>query len=146
MRTHYGPLSFEVPAGFADQSTISLIKGIEFKEGKAVDAEGFPLSITVARDEVGNAPRPELYLQHKITQLRTRLAQFELSFLEEGEVGDHPAARAQFSFVAQFKLLQLVLVWFVGEELIAVTLTTTEPGIDVGWQTLEQFSATVELA
>lgn len=142
MRIRYGTLSLEAPEGFRDQSTIQLLRDVRIVDGKP-DPEDFPVSFTLNRDKVGKAPEPLLYLKSKLAQLKPRLAQYREDFSEKTEVEGHAAAKAQFTFVAEFELVQLVLVWFAGDDLFTGTVTTTKPGVREAWRILESIVRTV---
>lgn len=144
-RATYGPLSFEMPEGFVDDTTVAIAKPLRMVDGKPTDPDGYPLNLTITRDKVGSAPDPLRYLQVKLGQLRPALQQYKQGLVEATTVNEHPAARAQFSFVAHFALEQLVLVWFAHDDLVTATLTTTELGVEQGWQVISQVAASVEL-
>ncbi len=147
MRITHGDVSFELPEGFRDESTIVISRPVSLNaKGVQLDENAYPLSLSLVHDEVARAPGPLAYLQLKLNQLRQSLGQFEVASCEAAEVGGHAAARAQFSFVAQFELHQLVLVWFVAERSYTVTLTTTRRGIEEGWQQLDAFVASLRIA
>ena len=141
----YGPLTFMMPDGFQDDSTIAISRPLELKGSKPADPDGYPINLTINRDKVGQAPNPLRYLEVKLQQLRSALQQFELDFVETTTISEHEAARARFDFVAHFALTQLVYVWFAGEDLLTTTLTTTAAGVEEGWRVLRQVSESITL-
>jgi len=144
MRARHGGLSLEVPVGFRDQSTIQLMRDARTVGGKP-DPRDFPISYTLTRDRVGKAPDPLLYLKSKLVQLKPRLSRYHEELCEKTELAGHPAARARFTFVAEYELVQLVLVWFAGDDLLTATVTTTRAGVDEAWKALEEISRTVRV-
>ena len=143
MRATYGDVSFECPAGFANQTMISLMRE---SAGQGGD-EDYPISITVQHGKVGDEQgSPLAYLEDKLGQLSKQLNQYELALSEETTVGDHPAAKAHFSFVNQFKLEQLLLIWFQGDHLFAATVSTLPAGVDESWDVLGTLAASFQAA
>jgi len=141
MRATYGSVSFESPEGFANQTMISLMR----ESAGNGEADDYPISITVQHGKVGDEQgSPLAYLEDKLGQLSKQLNQYELSLSEETKVGDHSAARAHFSFVNQFKLEQLLLIWFQGEHLFAATVSTLPAGVEESWEVLTKLAASFE--
>lgn len=146
MTTH-ATISFDMPEGFKDSTTVSIERPIPVDQnGKAIPgAKAYPLSMTISRDVVGKAPGPVPYLQNKINQIRGQLQDFKLEYCKEETVGSYKCAKAQFSFVSYFQLQQLVYVFFIDDALMSATLTTTEPGIEEGWEVLTKLVSTIKL-
>ena len=143
MRAAYGDVSFECPAGFANQTMISLMRE---SAGKAED-EDYPISITVQHGKVGeDQSSPLAYLEDKLEQLSKQLNQYELHSSEDTTVNEHPAAKAHFSFFNQFKLEQLLLIWFQGEHIFAATVSTLPAGVDESWAILGTLAASFQAA
>lgn len=147
MRITHATIDLEMPEGFTDSTTVSLERPIPLdKNGKALPgAKGYPLSVTINRDVVGKAPGAVPYLQNKINQIRGQLQDFNLDFCKEEKVGPYTCAKAHFSFVSYFQLEQLIYVFFIGDALMTATLTTTQPGIEEGWEVLTNIVAGLKL-
>lgn len=147
MRITYPCMSFELPEGFEDQSSIQIARPIAVDaQGRALAADTYPLSIALNRDHKGKAPSPTLYLKAKLAQLQAQLPQFQSVEERGSEVAGLPAARAHFTFVAKFQLAQLVLVWFVDDTVVTATLSTTPAGVTEGWQVLDALAETIDVS
>tara|TARA_B100000959_G_C14525353_1_gene437172 strand:- start:10 stop:441 length:432 start_codon:yes stop_codon:yes gene_type:complete len=141
MRSTYGDVSFESPEGFQNQTMISLMRE---SAGKAGD-DDYPISITVQHGKIAEGDAgPLTYLEGKLEQLAKQLNQYELNGSEETTVGECTAAKAHFSFVNQFKLEQLLLIWYQGDNLFAATVSTLPAGVEESWEVLNKLAASFE--
>jgi hypothetical protein len=138
MRYSAGTFSFESPAGFTVQASVTLTR-----PGAKPQP---PLGVTLTQDQVGQLQSPLAFLEGKLSQLREHLQRYALVSCEASTVGTHRAAKAQFTFVAEVELVQLVLVWFMGETLMTATVTTTAPGVADGWAALDAVATSVRPA
>ena len=85
------------------------------------------------------------YLRNTGDVLKKHFANFQTDFCTEDRVGKFPAARAQFSFVTNFRIFQLHFVWIANAVLVTATMTVAESGVEKGWADLRSFVESVTI-
>lgn len=83
------------------------------------------------------------YLRNTGEELEKHFSAFRTNFCEEATVGEFPAARAQYSLVTNFRILQLHYAWLVNSMLVTATMTVTKSGSARGWTDLRNFVESV---
>ncbi len=82
---------------------------------------------------------PLRHLQQTVQVLPEYLANFRVTTCEPCRIGNHPAARAHFSFETNFRIDQFTIAWHVADEVISATMTIPECDPESGWAILQPF-------
>ena len=168
-RVQYGYCSFVSPEGFAIQKEASFGGSDSANGVKLLDGRKSPLCITLTSTAVhpevsdfSESPadmNPDAspvsltlntfvahftvsaldYLRRASEELKKHFAGFRIDFCEDDTVGEFPAARAQFSYLSNFRIFQLHFAWLVNAMLVTATMTVTESGMAKGWRDLREF-------
>lgn len=85
------------------------------------------------------------YLRNTGEVLKKHFKNFQIDFCEEDKIGDFPAARAQCSYVTNFRIFQLHFAWLANAVLVTATMTVTESGVEKGWANLRRFVESVTI-
>jgi hypothetical protein len=110
-----------------------------------MNPDAYPVSLTLTSLMVPHDACPFHYLRKTADVLRGYYRGFEVSFCKRTRVGGYPAARAQCSFVTNFKIFQLHIVWLVEKELVTCTMLVSESGVEKGWKKLRRFVDSIRL-
>jgi hypothetical protein len=168
-RVQYGYCSFVPPEGFVIQNEASFGGSDSSNGAKLLDGKKSPLCITLTSTAVhsevvdfSESPadmNPDAYpvsltlntfvahftvsaldyLRRASEELKKHFAGFRIDFCEDDTVGEFPAARAQFSYLSNFRIFQLHFAWLVNAMLVTATMTVTESGMAKGWRDLREF-------
>ena len=174
-RVQYGGCSFVQPDGFVIQEEASFRSPDTSKDSESVERRRSPLSITlistaVHPDVVDFSESPEDmnpdaypvtltlntfvahftvsaldYLRNTGEVLKEHFQNFQTDFCEEDKVGGFPAARAQCSYLTNFRIFQLHFAWLANAVLVTATITVTESGVEKGWADLRSFVESVAI-
>jgi hypothetical protein len=109
-----------------------------------MNPHAYPASLTL-NTLVAHAASALDYLRNTGEVLKKHFPNFQIDFCMEDRVGEFPAARAQFSFVTNFRIFQLHFVWFANRALVTTTMTVTESGVEKGWGDLRSFVESVTI-
>ena len=172
-RVQYGYCSFVSPEGFAIQKEASFGGSDSANGAKLLDGRKSPLCITLTSTAVhpevvdfSESPEdmnPDAYtvtltlntcvahftvsaldyLHNAGAELKKHFTDFQTDFCEEDTVGEFPAARAQCSFVTNFRIFHLEFAWLANSVLVTTTMTVTESGVEKGWGDLRRFVESV---
>jgi len=110
-----------------------------------MNPDAYPVSITLTSLMAPNDACPLDHLRKTADVLRRYYRSFEVSFSKKSRVGEHSAARAQCSFVTNFKIFQLIIVWLADKELVTCTMMVSESGVEKGWKKLRRFVDSIRL-
>lgn len=174
-RIQYGRCSFVLPAGFIVQEGASRVNAhpggslhsivgakapvcialtsTNLHPGTPVfsllsedmNPDAYPVSITLTSRMMPTDACPLNHVRKTVDVLREHYKGFEVGFCQRNKVVDYPAARAQCSFVTNFKIFQLLIVWIVDKELVTCTMMVSESGVEKGWKDLERFVDSIRL-
>ena len=174
-RIEYGGCSFIPPAGFVVQEKGSYVSSNTSTGAELFDRRKSPLCITLVStavhpdvpdfSESPESMNPDAYpvtltlntfvahftasaldyLRSTGVELEKHFSAFKTDFCEKATVGEFPAARAQYSLVTNFRILQLHYAWLVSSMLITATMTVTESGSARGWVDLQNFVESVTI-
>ena len=110
-----------------------------------MNPDAYPVNITLTTLMAPSDVQPLDHLRKTADVLRRYYKGFEVSFCKRSRVGEYPAARAQCSFVTNFKIFQLSIVWLVDKELVTCTMMVPESGVEKGWKDLRKFVDSIRL-
>lgn len=174
-RVQYGYCSFIPPEGFVIQTEASFGDPDSPNDAKLLDGRKSPLCITLSStavhpevpgfSESAADMNPDVYpvsltlntfvahfavsaldyLRRASEEFKKHFAGFQIDFCEADTVGEFPAARAQISYVSNFRIYQLHLAWLVNAMLVTATMTVTESGMAKGWKDLREFVESVTI-
>jgi hypothetical protein len=85
------------------------------------------------------------YLRNTGEVLKKHFKSFQTDFCKEDKVGGSQAARAQCSYVTNFRIFQLHFAWLANAVLVTATMTVTESGVEKGWADLRSFVESVTI-
>jgi hypothetical protein len=168
-RVQYGGCSFVPPEGFVIQeeasfgssdtsigeefvqmsksplcvtltSTVVHPDVVEFSESpEDMNPDAYPTTLTLNSYLAHFTVSALDYLQNTGEVLKKHFKNFQTDFCEEDKVGGFPAARAQCSYVTNFKIFQLHFAWLAKAVLFTATMTVAESGVEKGWANLRSF-------
>ena len=104
-----------------------------------MDPDVYPVALTLNTFVAHFTVSALDYLRNAAEELKKHFTSFQIDFFEEDTVGEFPAARAQCSFVTNFRIYQLHFSWLVNAMLVTATMTVTESGTAKGWRDLREF-------
>ena len=174
-RIQHGRCSFVLPEGFIVQERASYVNAHPSCSGHCIDdvklpvcitltstavhpnvpvfsllpedmnPDAYPVHITLTSLFVPNDACPFDHLRQTADVLRGYYRGFEVSFCKRSRVGEYPAARAQCSFITNFKIFQLIIVWLVDVELVTCTMMVPVSGVEKGWKKLRRLVDSIRL-
>jgi len=112
---------------------------------QAPDSEAFPLNIVLVTLVNITDMKPLEYLNAKLEELQKHLDEFEIDFCKKDKVHCNPAACSQNSFMSNFKIYQIEILWALDQELVSVSMMVTESKLEKGWGDLRSFVESVKL-
>ena len=110
-----------------------------------MNPDAYPVSITLTSLMAPNDACPVDHLRKTADVLGSYYKDFEVSYCNKSRVGEYPAARAQCSFVTNFRIFQLIIVWLADKELVTCTMMVSESGVEKGWKELRRFVDSIRL-
>ncbi len=110
-----------------------------------MNPDAYPVNITLTSIMAPWNAQPLNHLRTTADVLRKYYKGFEVGFCKRSRVGEYPAARAQCSFITNFKIFQLFIVWLVDVELVTCTMMVPESGVEKGWKAVQGFVDSVRL-
>lgn len=110
-----------------------------------MNPDAYPVSITLTSLMAPNDACPLDHLRKGADVLRGYYKGFKVGYCKKSRVGEYPAARAQCSFVTNFKIFQLIIAWLVDKELVTCTMMVSESGVEKGWKELQRLVDSVSL-
>ena len=118
----------------------------DFSESAAdMNPDVYPVSLTLNTFVAHFAVSALDYLRRASEEFQKHFAGFQIDFCDADTVGEFPAARAQVSYVSNFRIYQLHLAWLVNAMLVTATMTVTESGVEKGWADLRGFVESVTI-
>jgi hypothetical protein len=110
-----------------------------------MNTEAYPVNITLTSRMATSGAHPLHHLRKTVDVFRECYKGFEVGFCKKTRVGDYRAAHAQCSFLTNFTIFQLIIVWLVDKELVTCTMMVPESGVEKGWNTVRMFVDSVRL-
>ena len=110
-----------------------------------MNPDAYPASITLTSRMAPTDACPFDHLRKTADVFQSHYKGFEVGFCQRSRVGEYPAARAQYSFITNFKIFQLLIVWLVDRELVTCAMMVSESGVEKGWKELEGFVDSIRL-
>lgn len=107
--------------------------------------EAYPVSITLTTLPASDISDPLAYLQQSSKAFQAQPINYQQHFCRDEPFGDYPAACSQCSLQTNFKIFLLNFCWLIDHELVTVTITVSESGVEKGWADLRSFAGTVKL-
>ncbi|MGD8370883.1 MAG: hypothetical protein PVF76_07720 [Syntrophobacterales bacterium] len=107
--------------------------------------DAYPVTLTLNTFVAHLAGSALDYLRNTSEVLKKHFKGFQTDFCEEDTVGEFRAARAQSSYVTNFRIFQLHIVWLARGLLVTATMTVPESGVEKGWADLRSFVESVIL-
>jgi hypothetical protein len=174
-RVQYGGCSFVQPHGFVIQEEASFGRsdtpiGAEFVQRRKsplcvtltstavhpdvadfsespedMNPDAYPATLTLNTFVAHFTASAPDYLRNTGEVLKKHFKSFQTDFCEEDKVGGFPAARAQCSYVTNFRIFQLHFAWLANAVLVTATMTVTESGVEKGWADLRSFVESVTI-
>jgi hypothetical protein len=111
-----------------------------------MNPDAYPVSITLTSLMAPHNARPLDHLRKTADVLRRYYKGFEVSYCKKTRVGEYSAARAQHSFVTNFKIFQLIIVWLADKELVTCSMMVSESGVKKGWKEMRRFVDSIRLS
>jgi len=97
-----------------------------------MNPDAYPVSIILTSLMAPHNACPMDHLRKTADVLGSYYKDFEVSYCNKSRVGEYPAARAQCSFVTNFRIFQLIIVWLADKELVTCTMMVSESGVEKG--------------
>ena len=174
-RVEYGGCSFVPPDGFVIQEEASFGRSSASVSEEFVPRTKSPFSVTLTStavhpDVVDFSESPEDmnpdafpttltlnafvahftgsaldYLHNTGEVLKKHFKNFQTDFCKEDKIGGLAAARAQCSYLTNFRIFQLHFAWRVSAVLVTATMTVPESGVVKGWADLRTFVESVTI-
>jgi len=158
----YGRCSFEIPQGFellesgsrltdnfhGDNTVcITLIskysniacEPLLSEHLEDLNIGAFPATLMLNTFISGKNPNPGAYAQLKARELGKHLEQFKIVFCKPHKIRENTGVKAQFSFVTNFKMEQIQIIWAVKSELAVTSMVTSSININAKWELMEDF-------
>lgn len=110
-----------------------------------MNTDAYPVNITLTSRMATSGTHPLNHVRKTADVLQGYYRGFEVHFCKKTRVGGYPAARAQCSFVTNFKIFQLIIIWLVDKELVTCTMMVPESGVEKGWKVVQGFVDSVRL-
>lgn len=90
-------------------------------------------------------PNPEAYAQLKAKELAKHLDQFQIVFCNPCKIRENKGVKVQFSFVTNFKMEQIQIIWAVKSEIAVTSMITSCCNINNKWRLMEEFAESIRL-
>ena len=100
------------------------------------EPEDFPISISINNVPSESAACPLEHLRSMAYGFQDQFNGFKSRYCHWNRVGDSPAARGQFHFIANFRMELLILVWTLGEDLFSAKMLVPFSGAQKSWKAL----------
>jgi hypothetical protein len=111
-----------------------------------MNPDAYPVSITLTSLVAPQNVCPLDHLHHTADVLQRYYKGFEVGYCKKTRVGEYSAACAQYSFVTNFKIFQLIIVWRADKELVTCAMMVSESGVEKGWKELRRFVDSIRLS
>ena len=174
-RVQYGYCSFVPPGGFVVQEEASFGRpdtaiGAEFVQRRKsplcvtltstavhpdvvdfsespedMNPDAFPTTLTLNAFVAHFTGSALDYLHNTGEVLKKHFKNFQTDFCKEDKIGGLAAARAQCSYLTNFRIFQLHFAWRVSAVLVTATMTVPESGVVKGWADLRTFVESVTI-
>lgn len=107
--------------------------------------ETFPLNMVLVTLVNITDMKPLDYLNTKLEELKKHMDEFQIDFCKKDKVQGHPGACSQNSFMSNFKIYQIEIIWALDQELVTASMMVTPPKLQKAWGDLRAFVNTVQL-
>ena len=108
-----------------------------------MNPDAYPPTLTLTTFPECCNVSPRDHLRNTGEVLKDHLEGFKTNYCKNDVVGGFPAARSQYSFQTNFRILRLNLAWIIHGMLVTSTMTLTESGREKGWRDLRKFAESV---
>ncbi len=115
------------------------------KDPEEVNLDAFSPTISLLTLPAKFNKNPMDYMRQADEALHESIENYEVDFCEKDKISGNKAARSQSFFITNFAIYRLGLAWLVDEELVVLSMMTTENGVEKGWNVLKSFAESMEL-
>ena len=119
---------------------------VDFSESpEDMNPDAYPATLTLNTFVAHFTASALDYLRNAGEVLKKHFKSFQTDFCKEDKVGGSQAARAQCSYVTNFRIFQLHFAWLANAVLVTATMTVTQSGVEKGWAELRSFVESVTI-
>jgi len=108
-----------------------------------MDPDLFPISINLFTQMAKHNADHLEYLRNNIEILRPFFNDFQADPCHEETIGDLKAALCQCSFLSNFRIYWLMIIWVADSMLVSATTMVPESGVQKGWKDIRRFVESV---